>query len=258
MPSPATGHAESEAHVVLTVVLVLGVVSVLGVLAYPQVVQARPLPPAQQLQLLLSANVFLLNRDDFRQLASSKPGADVKQILASWWGVSAPQDLRDALDRVRAQLARPPAEQAEALAASAQGRTLPTRSGQALRQTIEWLQARQPPLLPPGGIGAVHLNAAAWNIERQACLVRWGFSVDHLRTEEAWALLADLLAQARRHYPRFEDYSLSYLLVRGMWSAPGEDDAGGADETGDWPELADAHRKLLNDAASPLVTAEKW
>lgn len=210
----------------------------------------EPVNPQQLFGLLLSGNLFVMNDDDFNQLGSRLGKAQVGRMLEHWWRVRSADDLQQALARVTEQLAEPPAAYAQALAARREGRRIDTPEALSLQAVEQYLVVEG--VLPADGATPGQLGTAAWNLQRAAALVRWGFTMGHLDAPSAWALLDGLAERARREYASWHDYSLAYLLVRGVWS-PVEPAA--PDEA--WQAAARSHRTLLG-AHDLLQHAAAW
>ncbi len=201
--------------------------------------------------LLLGANLALLERDDFNQLASRLPVRRVREILALHWNVQSPLDFHQVITRrLRGLGARAP-EEAEAFEAWCKGAPIGTPSYRALYDILKFLSTRAC-IVKPSEISGEHCSMVAWDIQQVAYLLRLGFTIGYVPRDLASSTLTSLQREARMHYQSWQDYSLSALIGMGMRGYIDLEDPG------DWYQIARSHTILLTSKNTPIAQAPVW
>jgi hypothetical protein len=211
----------------------------------------EPVSSQQLATYLLSANLALLADDDFNQLKSALSKRRARGMLRRRWQIRSLQDFeRTVADRLRWCGTGTP-EEMRALAAWRDGRSQPSAAYASLDGICKFLSVHVG-IVDERGIGACHLNLAAWDVQQLACIVRLGAALDYLPRAGAQALLTMLHQEARRHYTSWSDYSLSALIGMGMRS-PVDLHASAR-----WHRIASSHAALLRTPTSPMARAGLW
>ncbi len=200
---------------------------------------------------LLSANLAVLEHDNFNQLGSALRKKRVDSILALQWGVTSKSECLRVLERRLYWMGvASPAEEA-AYTAWRNGMVIETEDYEALYETCRFL-AREARIVKARQIRGVHLTPLAWDIQQLAYIVRLGFAAGYLSREHAVDVLARLKQAARFHYNSWEAFSLSALIGMGVRSP--------IDPLGvrDWHRIARSHTVLLAAGSATLANASGW
>ncbi|MGJ7486325.1 DUF1266 domain-containing protein [Variovorax sp. LT2P21] len=201
--------------------------------------------------LLLSANLALLEHDDFNQLASTLPRRHIRDLLARYWNVRSARDFQRVIDTRLRALGAVSSEEAEAFEAWQIGEPVDTAAYRSLRDVLVFLSAHAG-IVKPGEIRDQHLGLVAWDVQQVAYLLRLGFTLGYASRESVWRALDRLQPMARMRYTSWKDYSLSALVgmgVRGVLDL---------DDIGDWYHIARSHTVLLAARRSLLARAADW
>ena len=200
---------------------------------------------------LLSANLAVLEHDDFNQLESALSGPRVEEILARHWAVSSREDCLRIVRQRMNWLGKTSPEEDAAIAAWRHGSTVETPEYQALVDTC-WFLTRDASVVLPGRIRGIHLSPVACDIAQVAYLVRLGVSAGHLSRAYAGEILGVLRQTAKTHFCSWEDYSLCTLIGMGLRCRIDLHDVA------DWYEIARSHRILLSAERTTLSHAAGW
>lgn len=201
--------------------------------------------------LLLGANLALLERDDFNQLASTLPRRRIRELLARYWNVRSARDFQQVVDTRLRTLGAVSSEEAEAFEAWRIGVPVDTAAYRSLRDVLVFLSAHAG-VVKPGEIRDQHCRLVAWDVQQVAYLLRLGFTLGYASRESVWRTLDRLQPMARMRYTSWKDYSLSALVgmgVRGVLDL---------DDIGDWHHIAHSHTVLLAARRSLLARAADW
>ncbi|RZL91710.1 MAG: DUF1266 domain-containing protein, partial [Variovorax sp.] len=163
---------------------------------------------------LLSANLALLEHDDFNQMKSALCRLRVDAILALHWGVTSKDECLRVLDRRLGCLGVPSPAEIAAYTAWRYGWPIDSEDCRALFETGKLL-ANEARIIKMEDIRDAHLNPMAWDIQ-VAYLVRLGLAAGHLSREHADGVFTRLRQLARVHYQCWRDFSLSALIGMGM------------------------------------------
>ncbi|HZX85259.1 MAG TPA: DUF1266 domain-containing protein [Reyranella sp.] len=201
--------------------------------------------------LLLGANLALLERDDFNQLASTLPRRRIRELLARYWNVRSARDFQQVVDTRLRTLGAVSSEEAEAFEAWQIGEPVDTAAYRSLRDVLVFLSAHAG-IAKPGEIRDQHCHLVAWDVQQVAYLLRLGFTLGYASRASVWRTLDRLQSMARMRYTSWKDYSLSALVgmgVRGVLDL---------DDIGDWHHIARSHTVLLAARRSLLARATDW
>jgi hypothetical protein len=201
--------------------------------------------------LLLGANLALLERDDFNQLASTLPRRRIHELLARYWNVRSARDFQQVVDTRLRTLGAVSSEEAEAFEAWRIGEPADTAAYRSLRDVLVFLSAHAG-IVKPGEIRDQHCRLVAWDVQQVAYLLRLGFTLGYASRESVWRTLDRLQPMARLRYTSWKDYSLSALVgmgVRGVLDL---------NDVGDWHHIAHSHTVLLAARRSLLAQAADW
>lgn len=200
---------------------------------------------------LLSANLAVLEHDNFNQLGSALGKKRVDSILALRWGVTSGNEcLRVVERRLYWMGVASPAEEA-AYSAWRSGTVIDNDSYASLYDTCRFL-AQEARIVKARQIRGVHLSPLAWDVQELAYVVRLGFAAGHMSRNHAAEILARLKQAARFRYNSWEEFSLSALIGMGM--------RGPIDpfDLRDWHKIARSHSVLLAAENATLSLASDW
>lgn len=248
--------------VVICVVGTLGMLSAKQQKAWDKSVEANwsaiiaykptePLTPEQLSQLLLSGTTFVVNQDNFNQLASAKDHDELREVLEQMWGVTDAESLRDAMAGVRESCGAPDEDKVKALEGLRDGKVVDSEEYEGALSIVTLL--RTPEAGFADDLRREVYQVQAWDIQRLACLARWGVALKLITPQEAWETLGFCSAEAQRYYTSWKAFSLSYLVNRGIWAGPVDDDS-----LDDWNRFIQAHKMMMTYEASPLKQASAW
>lgn len=201
--------------------------------------------------LLLGANLALLERDDFNQLASTLPRRRIRELLARYWNVRSARDFQQVIDTRLRTLGAVSSDEAEAFEAWRIGEPVDAAAYRSLRDVLVFLSAHAG-IVKPGEIRDQHCHLVAWDVQQVAYLLRLGFTMGYASRESVWRTLDRLQPTARMHYTSWKDYSLSVLVGMGLRGVLDLDDIG------DWHHIARSHTVLLAARRSLLARAADW
>lgn len=201
--------------------------------------------------LLLGANLALLERDDFNQLASTLPRRRIRELLARYWNVRSAHDFQQVIDTRLRALGAVSSDEAEAFEAWRIGEPVDTAAYRSLRDVLVFLSAHAG-VVKPGEIRDQRCHLVAWDVQQVAYMLRLGFTMGYASRESVWRTLDRLQPTARMRYTSWKDYSLSALVdmgVRGVLDL---------DDIGDWHHIARSHTVLLAARRPLLARAADW
>lgn len=199
---------------------------------------------------LLSANLALLERDDFNQLGSALGRRRVEVILANHWRVHSRNECLRAIEQRMRCLGVASASEEAAAAAWLRGAVIPSPAYDALRGVLAFLEDEG--LADLRRVSGRHLTPMASDIQQVAYLARLGFSAGHLSREYTREVLNRLRRMARAHYTCWEMFSLSALIGMGLRNGLDPYDLGA------WPLMARSHRVLRAAQQHTLRHASPW
>ncbi|MEJ7686981.1 MAG: DUF1266 domain-containing protein [Variovorax sp.] len=200
---------------------------------------------------LLSANLAVLEHDNFNQLGSALGKKRVGSVLALQWGVTTKSEcLRVVERRLYWMGVASPAEEA-AYTAWRNGMVIETEDYEALYETCRFL-AKEACIVQAPQIKGVHLTPLAWDIQQLAYIVRLGFAAGYMSREHATEILARLKQAARFHYNSWQEFSLSALIGMGVRSPIDPFDLR------DWHKIARTHTVLIAASNATLANASSW
>jgi len=200
---------------------------------------------------LLSANLAIIERDNFNQLGSSLRRKRVVSLLWRHWGVSSAQECMCAIEQRVQNLGFASLAERAAYAAWRTGERLDSEAFDALADTFKFL-VMEFGFLRLRDIRPEHLTQMACDIQQLAYLARLGYSAGFLSRDRATEVLVHLQRQAQQHYGSWEDFSLSALIGMGMRCRLN------AFDPGDWREIAHSHRILMTAERQTLSHAAPW
>jgi hypothetical protein len=184
---------------------------------------------------LLSANVAVMARDNFNQLASALPPARVRRILAEHWNLKSAIECRRRIEHWLATLGAPEPGEQEAWQAWRERRPIDSDAYRALRAGARQLRV-DAGIAAALDIDARQFSMMAWDVQQTAYVVRLGFAVGFLSRAMAESTLARLQYTVRAHYTSWADYSLSAMLGMGLR---------GRFDGVEWHCAAQSHERLL-------------
>jgi len=200
---------------------------------------------------LLSANLALLEHDNFNQLASALPARRVRAILKSHWGIDSAETCRRGIFGRLRELGRESAEEEAAFSAWAAGTTVDSNAFASLRDVCLFL-SMDVRVASPRRFFKQDFSTMAWDIQQVAYIVRLGCAVGFVPRDSAEDVLAVLQRSARAAYASWKDFSLAMLVGMGMRSPVDTFDTGG------WVEFARSHTALLECRDTLLRHAAPW
>jgi len=184
---------------------------------------------------LLSANLAVMARDNFHQLASALPPARVRRILGEHWNLRSAIECRRRIERWLATLGAPEPGEQEAWQAWREGRPIDSDAYRALRAGAR--QLRVDAGTAAGlDIDERQFSMMAWDAQQAAYVVRLGFALGYLSRAMAESTLARLQYVVQSHYGSWADYSLSAMLGMGLR---------GRFDGVEWHCAAQSHERLL-------------
>jgi hypothetical protein len=214
-------------------------------------VPTEPVTPRELAGYLLSANLAVLEHDNFNQLGSALPAWRVRALLLRYWDVTSLQSFHEALEHRLQWYGIGSEEEMQALEAWREGEAEPSDAYAALEDICQFLSVHAG-LASPRDIGPHHANLMAWDVQQLAYLVRLGFTLQYLSRDRAQGILKMLQGEIRLHYRSWKEYSLSSLIGMGLRSPIDLEDVG------DWYHIARSHAMLLHAASSPIAHARLW
>ncbi|MET0542403.1 MAG: DUF1266 domain-containing protein [Variovorax sp.] len=207
--------------------------------------------PAQLFGCLLSANLALLEHDNFNQLASALPVRRVRAILAAHWQIDSPASCRGAIFGRLHHLGRASKEEEAAFAAWAAGTTIDTPAFAALHDVCRFL-SMDAQVTSPRRMLDRPFDMLAWDIQQVAYIMRLGLAAGLVQRDLAERMFGLLQDRARDAYHSWNDFSLAMLVGMGMRSPVDTFDIGG------WIEFARSHTVLLESRDTLLRHAAPW
>jgi hypothetical protein len=188
-------------------------------------------------------------------LTTGTPKAKLRAMLGGDWRITDSESARDTLRSLldlghRAVLdptlrvyAITPRESWNAALAAA---NLPVAE---FRTALEGLDAVVHRLSATGLITSADLknSIGAWDFGRVVAIARAAYDCGYIGETEAWALIGEADARARRIYKSWNDFAASYLIGRALWAGHR-----GTDVTMAFAEIAET---LKTDPASPWLKA---
>ena len=199
---------------------------------------------------LLSANLAVLEHDDFNQLGSAHSARRVRELLERYWRIHSSEDLHRVLRQLLARLGANSPEEQAAYDAWRDRQPIDTETYAALLDVCVFLSV-DAGVIKPREIGERHLRMMAWDIQQAAYILRLGFALGYVTREFAESNLGRLQREARIHYTSWNDYSISSLVGRGLRARIDLFDPG------DWQRIAQSHG-VLTAAHSPIAQAAPW
>lgn len=209
------------------------------------------MPPDRLFGCLLSANLALLEHDNFNQVASALPARRVRAVLAAHWRIDSPESCRAAIFDRLAHLGRVSEDEAAAFSAWAAGASLDTLAFDALHDVCRFL-SKDAQVTQPRRVIDHRFSMLAWDIQQVAYMARLGCTAGFVPRETAERVLEVLQPHAREAYRSWNEFSLAVLVGMGMRSPVDNFDLGG------WPQLARSHTMLLESRDALLRHAAPW
>ena len=200
---------------------------------------------------LLSANLALLEHDNFNQLASALPPRRVRAILKSHWGIDSAETCRRGIFGRLRELGRESAEEEAAFSAWAAGATVDSNAFASLRDVCMFLSI-DVQAASPRRFFKHDFSMMAWDIQQVAYITRLGCAAGFMPRDVAEEVLAVLQRSARAAYASWTDFSLAMLVGMGMRSPVDTFDTGG------WVQFARSHTALLECRDTLLRHAAPW
>ncbi|RZI74055.1 MAG: DUF1266 domain-containing protein [Variovorax sp.] len=200
---------------------------------------------------LLSANLALLEHDNFNQLASALPARRVRAILKTHWDIGSAETCRRAIFGGLRELGRESAEEEEAFSAWAAGATVDSNAFASLRDVCRFLSI-DVQVASPHRFLRRDFSMTAWDIQQVAYITRLGSAAGFVPRDLAEEALEVLQRSARAAYTSWKDFSLAMLVGMGMRSPIDTFDTGG------WVEFARSHTALLECRDTLLRHAAPW
>lgn len=211
----------------------------------------EPVGPDALFGYLLSANLALLEHDNFNQLASALPHDRIRAILAAHWNIDSAATCGATLFGKLRSLGRASPDEAAAFSAWAAGTTAITPAFAALHDVCRFLSL-DAQVAKPHRLAGHAFSLAAWDIQQVAYIARLGVAVGFVSRDIAEDVLDELKLHARLACRSWSDFSLSMLVGMGMHSPVDAFDVGG------WNEFARSHGVLLESHATLLRFASPW
>lgn len=207
--------------------------------------------PEQLSGYLLSANLALMEGDDFNQLASALSPKRVAQVLSDHWEVTD----QSSFDRVTASSFESLGDTSEFERAAFETWIQCNATGLpcagALSQVCHFLSdvAR---LAEARHLNARHLKLVAWDVQQLAYLIRLGHACGYVSRNVAQSHLERLCLEVSMHHDSWAEYSISALI--GIGVTRHFDSL----ESLQWRRLARSHRVLMSDDHGLLEYASLW
>jgi hypothetical protein len=211
----------------------------------------EPVVPDQLSSYLLSANLALMEGDNFNQLASALSLKRVAQALDDHWGISNRSAFARTLSTQFTRLGQTPADTREAFAAWLAGVPLRTSRFAALFEVCHFLSA-EAGIIDARRTDQRHLKTIAWDVQQLAYMIRLGHSAGYLPREVALSHLHRLRRLVTMYYSSWEDYSASALIGIGLSQHYDRLD------TRKWYQLGRTHKVLLSSGHRLLEEASMW
>ncbi len=206
---------------------------------------------AQLFGCLLSANLALLEHDNFNQFESALPAKRIRAILAAHWDIHSAESCgRIVFGRLR-NLGCATLEEQAAFSAWADGASLDSRAFASLHGVCRFL-SNDAQVVPPHRLLGHRFSMMAWDIQQVAYMTRLGFTAGYVSRRIADHVFGELQRHARRHCHSWNDYSLSMLVGMGVRSPVDQFDIGG------WFEFARSHTVLTGSRETLLRHAAPW
>jgi hypothetical protein len=212
--------------------------------------RADAVSPHQLFGYLLSANLAVLEQDDFNQLGSAHSTRRIRDLLELYWRIHSSEDLHRVLQYRLAQLGLSSPEEHAAYDAWRNRNPIDTETYAALLDVCVFLSV-DAGVVKPREISDRHLQMMAWDIQQAAYILRLGFALGYVTREFAESNLSRLQREARIHYTSWKDYSISSLVGRGLRARIDLFDPG------DWQRIAQSHA-VLTATHSPIAHAAPW
>lgn len=200
---------------------------------------------------LLSANLAVLENDNFDRIESSLSSWKARRALTKHWGIWTTAGLRKTISVGFDNAGQTSEDEREALEAWASNRETNCATFWAIRDIV-LLMATYTAAIPFTSVRLKRFSLLAWDIQQLAYIVRLGTAAGMLSVHEGRDWLRLLADKIRCYYSNWHEYSLNAIVGRCIkhpvdWFRLGQ-----------WTELVATHDKFLALGRGAFAQALPW
>lgn len=176
---------------------------------------ANPLPKEKQHLLAYGANLSLYRCDSPRILPVKEDNESLKEVLASYWDVSNPEEAAETLEWLLTEGHR--AKYDQLLIALKAGQSFTEEEVGKSQECYESAQEAMMKKLSFAKSDFDRLNnIAAWDFDRAVNVARWSYILGYITEEQAWSYIERAADAASHFFQSWKDYFISYAFGRAI------------------------------------------